>query len=345
VGPVARRLTAPLARLRGATALIASSAATASARRTAAIAAPVLVTVGLAASLLTASALTDSARLALRHAPVAADYLVVPDATVGLDRELTRSLPDAKIVTPTAVYTLEGDTALIRRPAEAVTWVADDAILVAGDWNLRPGDTAHVWLADGSPAALRVVGVLPLGSPVDAYVGAGRAFSARPSVAYISGDVDRASLTALVAGHHASVMTEAQWAASAGAGHSASRTGLLVVLAIILAYTTLALVNTLLMAAPDRAGERRALHLLGATHSQVLRATALEVLIAFSTGVVLALLCFLTSTAGLWLALLRVAGPLPIAFPWVAVGGITAGSAALAVLTALLAARRPARTA
>jgi hypothetical protein len=61
--------------------------------------------------------------------------------------------------------------------------------------------------------------------------------------------------------------------------------------------------------------------------------------------VVLAGVCFLASTAGLWLALLRVTGPLPITFPWVAVGGVTLASAALAVLTALLTARRPTRAA
>jgi putative ABC transport system permease protein len=51
---------------------------------------------------------------------------------------------------------------------------------------------------------------------------------------------------------------------------------LVIVLGIVLAYTTLAMVNTLLMAAPDRAGERRSLRLLGATRAQILAWTAVE---------------------------------------------------------------------
>jgi len=343
VRPVARLLTAPLSRLRGAAALVASTSATASARRTAAIAAPVLVTVGLAASLLTASALTDEARAALRKPARESAFVVVPtgDGIGGLDRALTGALGGAELSAPTSVYTLEGDTALIRRPAEAVTWVADDEIMVAADWELRPGDTAHVWLADGSPVDLRVAGVLPTGSPADAYVGPGRAFSALPTVAYVPATFTHSSLAALLAGHDARIAT----APAAEPGNSASRTGLLVVLAIVLGYTTLALVNTLLMAAPDRAGEHRTLRLLGATAPQVLRATTLEVLIAFAVGVVLAVLCLAVTVAGLWLALLRVAGPLPITFPWPVVGAVTAGTALLAVLTAATATRgRPAAT-
>jgi putative ABC transport system permease protein len=298
VRPVARLLTAPLSRLRGAAALVASTSATASARRTAAIAAPVLVTVGLAASLLTASALTDEARAALRKPARESAFVVVPtgDGIGGLDRALTGALGGAELSAPTSVYTLEGDTPATRRST---------------------------------------------GSPADAYVGPGRAFSALPTVAYVPATFTHSSLAALLAGHDARIAT----APAAEPGNSASRTGLLVVLAIVLGYTTLALVNTLLMAAPDRAGEHRTLRLLGATAPQVLRATTLEVLIAFAVGVVLAVLCLAVTVAGLWLALLRVAGPLPITFPWPVVGAVTAGAALLAVLTAATATRgRPAAT-
>ncbi|WP_238007361.1 FtsX-like permease family protein [Dactylosporangium sp. AC04546] len=334
VRPVTSTLVAPLSRLRGAAALVASTAATASARRTAAIAAPVLVTVGLAASLLTASALTDTARVELRKPARDTAFLVVPKGA-GLDRGLTAALPGAELSTPTAVYTLEGETVLIRRPAAAVTWVADDEIMVAADWELRPGDTAHVWLADGSRADLRVTGVLPTGSDADAYVGAGRAFTARPSVAYVPTG-DRAHLSGLAAEHNARVVTSAEFASLGGAGNSASRTGLLVVLAIVLGYTVLNLVNTLLMAAPDRLPERRTLVLLGASRPQVLRTTILEVLIAVAVGVVLAALCTVVSVAGLWLALLRVTGPLPLTVPWPIVGAITLASVVLAAVTSAL---------
>ncbi|MER7273428.1 FtsX-like permease family protein [Dactylosporangium sp. NPDC000244] len=277
VRPAARVLTAPLDRLPGASGLVASASARASARRTAAIAAPVLVTVGLAAALLTASALTDTAKSAL-------------------DRQVARP------AVPTTVYTLEGGTALIRRQAAAVAWVPDDAIMVTRDLQLPVGSTAHVWLADGTPAALRVIGELPVGSPSDALVGAGNAIS----------DI--------------SVPPPPS---------NASRTGLFIVLGIVLGYTALSLVNTLLMAAPDRAGERRALRLLGALRSQVRRIALLEVLVAVAVGVALAALCALVAVGGLWLTLLRVTGPLPIAVPWAELGAITAGTITLAALCSL----------
>jgi putative ABC transport system permease protein len=322
VRPVARVLGAPLARLRGASGLVASTSARASARRTAAIAAPVLVTVGLAASLLTASALTDTAKAALNRPPVAAEHMVVPTGGGGLDRELVRALPGAALSTPTSLYTLESETALTRRQAFAVTWVPDDAIVAAADLELPVGSTAHVWLADGSPASLRVIGVLPLGSPSDALVGAGNAFSALPSVAYISGNI------MIPPGHNARLSDFSE------RSDSPSRTGLLVVLAIILGYCALSLVNTLLMAAPDRAGERRTLRLLGATHWQVLRATALETLIAVVIGVALAALCATVGVGGLWLTLLRVTGPISIPVPWLTLAVIAGGVGVLALTTA-----------
>ncbi|MFI5906052.1 FtsX-like permease family protein [Dactylosporangium sp. NPDC051541] len=262
-------------RLPGTAGLLASTSAAASTRRTAAIAAPVLVIVGLAASLLTASALTDTAKAALNQ-------------------------PQGP---KTTVYTLEGDTALIRRPAAAVTWVPDDAIMVTPDLGLPVGSTAHVWLADGSPAALRVIGELPLGSPSDVLVGAGNAFSA-------SADISQPP-------------------------SSASRTGLFVVLGVILGYAALSLVNTLIMAAPDRASDRRTLRLLGAPAFFARWVTVAETLIAVAVGVVLAGFSAVLAVGGLWLTLLLVTGPLAVPVPWLRLLGIAAATMILSAITAL----------
>ncbi|GAA3448850.1 FtsX-like permease family protein [Dactylosporangium matsuzakiense] len=277
----------------GAVGLVASTAAGASTRRTAAIAAPVLMIVGLATSLLTASALTGTAKAAMGRPPG----------------------------TATTVYTLEGGSALIRRPAAAVAWVPDDAMMATPDLELPVGSTAHVWLADGSPAALRVIGELPLGSPSDVLVGAGNAFST-------SADISSTAASA------------AADASSAAAGTSpprpsASQTGLYVVLAIILGYAALSLVNTLIMAAPDRAPERRTLRRLGASRAFVLLVTVAETLVAVAVGLVLAGLCALLAVGGLWLTLLRITGPLPIAVPWAWVLGSAAATVALSAVTAL----------
>ncbi|MEU0553191.1 FtsX-like permease family protein [Dactylosporangium sp. NPDC006015] len=347
VAVVARRLggAAP----RGTGLLLAVRNVTASARRTAAVAAPVLVTVGLAASLLIASDLTDEAKNVLRARPAHADFLVLPDGPKigqGLDRELVaglRGVPgvDVTFSAETTVYTLEGDTALVRRDAAEADDVPAGGIKVAGDWGLRAGDTARLWLADGSEARLRVLEVLPPGSAVDAYLPASA--GTLPSVAYVrlrpgtDPAAATAALRAAADGHRARAVTREAWLAAAGQGQgSASRLGLLVVLGIVLAYTTLAMVNTLLMAAPDRAGERRSLGLLGASRRQVLAWTAVETLVTVALGVLLGVVVAVVAVAGLWTTLLGVAGAVTVSVPWATLGALTGGTALIAVTAALV---------
>ncbi|MFE6892108.1 FtsX-like permease family protein [Streptomyces sp. NPDC057694] len=365
VRPVTRLLAAPLERLRGATGTLVSASVLASARQTAMTAAPVLVTVGLAAALLGGAATGDSAKAAMRTGPVRADYLVLPDAGSGLDRQLVshlRKLPDVEVATAarTSLCTLEGDTVLIPRPVEAVdpkTLPAsvevpltsgsfgdldDHGIVVAPTWGRGLGDRVPVWRADGSRTTLTVVGLLSVDSPADAYTTRAHAFSALPSVAYVklragaSPDGVEAALRKATAGHNAHVVTRAAWAADSGADvRSASRIGLLVVLAIVLAFTTIALVNTVLMAAADRAPERRALRLLGARRAQVLRFVAAEALLVVGIGTVLAGGTAAIGLAGLWVSLAQIAGPLGISLPWATVAAVVAGCALLAVLASV----------
>ncbi|MER5948863.1 FtsX-like permease family protein [Streptomyces sp. NPDC001904] len=365
VRPVTRLLAAPLERLRGATGTLVSASVLASARQTAMTAAPVLVTVGLAAALLGGAATGDDAKAAMRTEPVRADYLVLPDAGSGLDRQLVqhlRELPgvDVTTTTPSSLYTLEGDTVLIRRPVEAVdprtlpsvldvplsagSFGALDAhgVVVSPTWGVGLGDRVRVWRADGSRASLTVVGLLGVGAPADAYATRAHVFSALPSVAYVklragaSPAGVEAALRRATDGHNAHAVTRAAWAADTGAGgRSASRVGLLAVLAIILAYTTIALVNTVLMAVADRAPERRALRLLGARRGQILRCVAAEALLVVAIGVVLACATAAIGLGGLWIALVRIAGPLGVSLPWATVGAVTAGCAVVAVLASV----------
>jgi putative ABC transport system permease protein len=117
---------------------------------TAALATPVLMTVALPATLLTASAMTDTAKAAAGAWSVQADYLVLPDGTAGLDAELTarpRAVPGAGVstVTDSSVYTLEGDAVLIRRPAEGTESVPDDAIVAEPDCHGSRPDGRLPW--------------------------------------------------------------------------------------------------------------------------------------------------------------------------------------------------------
>ncbi|MGW5488734.1 FtsX-like permease family protein [Streptosporangium sandarakinum] len=364
VRPVTRLVAAPLGRLRGAGATVVTASATASARRTAATAAPVLVAVGLATALLGAAAMNDAAKAAMRTAPVRADYLVLPEGAAGLDDRLLgrlRDVPGVEVVAaaPTGVYTLEGATALIRRPAEAMdpaglvnvldppvaagslTALNDRTIAVSETWEMALGDTAKLWRADGSQVSLKVVALLGAGSPADSYVTPAHAFSAPVTTAYVrlrpgtSPDAAGAALRRAAAGHDVRVLTRDAWARATGDRHgSASRLGLLVVLGIILAYTAIALVNTLLMAASDRTAERAALRLLGATRGQVLRYAMGESLLVVAVGVVLAAAVATAGLAGLWGSLVQIAGPVAVSVPWPEVGAVAAGCAVLAVLVA-----------
>ncbi|MBC9713983.1 FtsX-like permease family protein [Streptomyces sp. TRM66268-LWL] len=365
VAPVTRLLAAPLERLRGATGTVVSGAALASSRQTALVAAPVLVTIGLTAALLGGAATGDAAKTALRTEPVRAEYLVLPDGGSGLDRQLVselRKLPGVDVATsaPTSLYTLEGDTVLIRRPVEAVDpkelpaalevplasgsfeELDDHGVVVSPFWGKRLGDKVPLWRADGSKVSLTVVGLLGEGTAADAYTTRAHAFSALPSVAYVklregtAPTAAEALLRKATAGHNAHAVTKAEWTRDDGArGRSASRIGLLAVLAIILAYTAIALVSTVLMATADRVPERRALRLLGARRSQVLRFVAAEALLVVGIGTVLAAGTAALGLAGLWISLAQLTGPIGISLPWGTIAAVTGGCVLLAVSAAV----------
>ncbi|MFE9702272.1 FtsX-like permease family protein [Streptomyces sp. NPDC005930] len=366
VGPVTRVLAAPLKHLRGATASVVPAAVLASARQTAMTAAPILITVGLSAALLGGAATGDAAKVTMRTAPVQADYLVLPDAGSGLDRQLIERLqavPGVEVATTaqTSLYTLEGDTALIQRPVEAVDTTTlpamldiplsagsfsdmdDHSIVVSSYWGKHLGDSVSLWRADGGRTSLKVVGLLGEKAAADAYTTRAHAFSAMPTLAYIKLHTNtpragiEAALREATAGHNAHAVTKADWVRDNSVRQkSASRLGLLTVLAIILAYTTIALVNTVLMAASHRAPERRALRLIGARRSQILRFAAAEALLVTAIAMVLATGTAALSLAGLWISLVQIAGPIGITFPWPTIGAVAAGCTILAVLASVV---------
>lgn len=372
--PVARLVAVPLSRLPGAAGEVAASAALASARQTAMTAAPVLVTVGLTAALLGGAATGDAAKEELRTRPVRAEFVVTAHGDGGLDRALTDRLHaltgvDVSAPVPTSVYTLEGDTKLIRRPVEAVDPQALDAaadvpvgagslaalrpgtVVASPTWEHALGETFPVWGPNGTRSTLRVVGLLGPGATADAYITPSRTITARPSLAYVKlrpgtapGPV-RAALERAVRGHSATALSREQWSAERETGgRSASRTGLLAVLGVVLAYTVLALVTISLMAAADRTPERRALALLGARRRQVAAFAATEALLVVAVGALLALGAATLSMTGLWWSVLRLTGPMWPSVPWAATGTATAVCALLAVAAATVPAaltRRP----
>ncbi|WP_200304477.1 FtsX-like permease family protein [Streptomyces adelaidensis] len=190
VAALAPLLVRPLVRLTGAALpgacglLIRENAAT-SVRRTAAVAAPVLVTVALAGSLLGAAGTVAEAKGAEVGARTRADFVVTggaPGAVAGVGAGIVGATVAGSA--STAVYVKEEGSALVRSDARAVTDVGafasvsrlpvvagdvrdldDRSIVVNEEWERHEvGRSVQVWLGDGRPVRLRIVAVLARGT-------------------------------------------------------------------------------------------------------------------------------------------------------------------------------------
>lgn len=372
VALLAPALVRPLVpRLPGTTGLLVRANAVAGIRRTAAVAAPVLVTVALAGSLLGATATLNEARAAEVRERTA-DFAVTSEEGTVVDVRALERVPGA-VLSPsaaTAVYTLEDGVALVRSEARAVDprllagtvrlpvtagRVADldaGSIVVNEEWaEHRVGQRVRVWLADGTAKSLRIVAVLATGTGDNgAYVTAANAGGAgvdRVDVRVRAGADAAAVAAGLRAVDGVRVASKAQWvAASYPQTNRTTRLGVLLVLGIALLYTGISLANTLLMAAAERTRDLAALRLAGATGGQVLRLATTEALIVVGAGAVLGLLVTLVNLAGMACALGLLSAPVAVAVPWAALGWTTGACAAPAVLAVLIptafALRRPA---
>lgn len=183
-GPLARLVAWLPARLPGATGMLIQENASAARRRTAAVAAPVLITVALAGSLLGTTATITAAETTELRTRTIADLIITGDPG---DRTVAaiRAVPGAQVMpsASTAVYTMEDGVALTRSEARAVDPSAlesvrrlpvaagsvadlnDDGIIVNEEWAVHTvGDRVDVWLGDGTPRSLRIVAVLATGT-------------------------------------------------------------------------------------------------------------------------------------------------------------------------------------
>ncbi|MFJ9029331.1 ABC transporter permease [Streptomyces sp. NPDC102274] len=203
VPPLARLLAWLPARLPGATGLLVRENTAAEVRRTAAVAAPVLVTVALTGSLLGATATIDGAKAGEIRQRTTADFVISGPGGAGAAEEGSggsgaggpgfdaatveriRRVPGA-VVSPTAasaVHVLEDGVALIRSDARAadpaalaatarlplaagrVTDLDDRSIIVTEEWERHTvGESVDVWLSDGTRTSLRIAAVMRIGT-------------------------------------------------------------------------------------------------------------------------------------------------------------------------------------
>lgn len=203
LGRFVRLLTWLPARLPGAAWTLVGESAAGAVRRTAAVAAPVLVTVALAGSLLGTVATLNSAKSGESAAHTRADLVVRPSgpepadggggftaATVRELRAAADSAAPGSVVAAsgrTSVFAREDGVALVKSGARAVdrdlgpagldstvrlplvagslSDLDDSSIVVNEEWaRHRVGDTVRVWRGDGTPVSLRIAAVLRTGT-------------------------------------------------------------------------------------------------------------------------------------------------------------------------------------
>ncbi|MGW6283583.1 FtsX-like permease family protein [Streptomyces sp. NPDC055107] len=369
VRPVGRLLTWLPARLPGATGVLVRENTAAGVRRTAAVAAPVLITVALAATLTGTVATLEEARATEARTAVTADFVVtsgqegrpLPSAFVERARAVEGAV--VGVSRSTAVTVLEEDTALVTSEARAVdparlaavselpvtagrlADLDDGTIVVNEEWlTTRIGDRVTVWLGDGRRTSLRIAAVLATGTGDNGvYVtrhNAGGAGVDRIDVKVAEGGDRRAVAAALHSAGAATgtrVTTRAEWLAANGPGpNDPARTGLRMILGIALLCTATALANTLVMATSGRARDLAVLRLAGATVPQILRLVAAEAVAAVGVGTVLGGVVAAVNLLVVWGALVLLGVTSAVVVPWGTLGLVVAAAALLAAVSAVL---------
>ncbi|MET7484091.1 FtsX-like permease family protein [Streptomyces sp. NPDC005538] len=361
VGPVVRLLV----RLPGASGLLIRENTAASVRRTAAVAAPVLVTVALAGSLLGSAWTVTGAKAAEARERTRAQFVVTGER---LKIPVASAVPGATVSASasTAVFVREDGTALVRSDARAVRDVRafaevtrlpviagdvreldDRSIVVNEEWQRHTvGTWVRVWLGDGRAARLRIVAVLARGTGDNgAYVTAANAPGAtvdRLEVRLTGGAVGRARMLTELRASGGTVRSAEAWLAETypemgmwGGGSGAqTRLGLFVVLGISLVYAGISLASTLLMAMSARGGELRSLGLAGATRLQVLGVVVGEALVSVGVGAGLGVGVSAVNLAGSAGALEVLGAPVGVGVPWGVVGVCVGACAGIGVVAA-----------
>ncbi|MFE7462991.1 FtsX-like permease family protein [Streptomyces sp. NPDC057499] len=368
VRPLTRLLTWLPARLPGAAGMLVRENTATGARRTAAVAAPVLITVALAGSLLGATATIDGAKAAEARARTTADLVITPAGPDGFDPATLRRLravPGVEISpsASSAVYALEDGTALVRSAATAaepgplaattripltagrLTDLDDDSIVVNTEWQQHTvGERIDVWLGDGTRKNLEIAAVMPTGTGDNGVLLTPRNAPGAPADridARLTDGTDPATAaTALRRAVHptgGTVRTGDAWLrATHPEAARTTRAGFLLVLGIALLYTGISMAATTAMATTDRVRELAALRLAGATGRQVLRLVAAEALTVVAVGALLGTLVAALGLLGMHGALALLSVPAPLAMPWAVLATVTGACAVLATVSALV---------
>ncbi|MET9786554.1 ABC transporter permease [Streptomyces canus] len=372
VRPLTRLIAWLPAQLTGAGGMLVRENTAAGVRRTAALVAPVLVTVALTGSLLGATSTLNEAKATETRKRTTADFVVVPAGNTGptgskdpaentgFDAQTLqqlRTIPGttASATSSSAVYVLEDGVALIRSEARAaepaplaatadlplaageVSDLDDGSIIVNEEWERHTvGQTVDVWLGDGTRKSLRIAAVMTTGTGDNGvYVTPANAPGThvdRVDVTLVAG-ADPAAVADELRRAGGHVLTRDQWMRASHPGTDRNtRYGFLLVLGIALLYTGISLANTMVMASSDRVRDLAVLRLAGATRRQVLRLVGAEALTVVAVGGVLGLLVTAINLGGMRGALGLLSVHGPMRIPWPELATVTGACAVLAVV-------------
>jgi putative ABC transport system permease protein len=363
-----RSLTRPFGR--GTAGMLLRANIVTGARRAAAVIVPVLITAGLAMSILGVNDTANAAASAGEHQQAAyAGFVVLPAGTPGLTTALLDRLHSIGGVEATAVtdtnmlayqprvtsLNLQSPIPLpfpaigLDRPSAALNLkviagslagLDDHTIAVDSSWNKHVGDTMSIWQPDGTPISLRVIAVVAASlSGPSLIVDQHNAGPAMPDRVYARTDsaTAEAALAAAVRSQHARVVPVSAWSAAVNDQQAKqNQVGLELLLGIAIAYSAIGIASTLLMSASGRRSELALLHKTGATRRQIVWFIAAESLVLTLLGIVLSAVVSVLVLGCLYLALAGEVGSVSVVLPWPLVGAVLAGCVLIAVLTSTL---------
>ncbi|MFI9320093.1 FtsX-like permease family protein [Kitasatospora aureofaciens] len=370
--PVTRLLIGPLRGSAKAGPLLVRENILTSRRRTAATVAPIVVAVGLVATLLTMQRSGDAVVLARQQQEVHAADVVVPGGT-GIDARTLEKLAAVPGVraTPVTSMNIRIGTAKGEQidslstnavPASALGTTVTPPVL-SGSLTSLPENflvvDEHAAQSDGLSVGDQVVTLLPTGARVptviaavverglngdDTYLSASLTGAVMPGRVYLDAQTgagrpldeqQRVAVNQALAGSGAHVTTYGAYL-EAQRAHAAEQTdnAAVIILGIALAYALIAVANTLIMAVAGRRREFALLGLAGAVRRQIVKVAAAESAVAVVVGTVLAAVATGLAAVTQHVSLSRLVTGAPTVIPWTQIGGTIALCALVTVVTA-----------
>jgi putative ABC transport system permease protein len=369
--PVAWLSTWPLGRMGAGPMVVRENALTAR-RRTSATVAPIVLALGLAASILCVQATADDTHNSAVRRQTRAQFVVVPTETTELDRRMVaavRGVPGADITEWTSIrirLATAADAYIDTLDAEAVnlatltstqnltvtsgslSQLGDDSLVIDDETarrnSLHTGDRIKAFLPDGTAVPVRVAAEIKTGvSEETVYLSAAHA-AGGPSTRI---DVTaRPGTTPAAVGAALRAVLRAQDARVAPIGpfldavrsrqQQETRQAITVIVGVALLYSFIAIANTMVMAAMGRRREIAALSLAGTTRRQALWFIAAESLLVVMIGAILATVAAAAVIASQRAALIRFSADVPVSIPWMPIGEVTAACCVVALAASVL---------